>query len=87
MTQIATDTQTAVAVLDSKVDTLITAIGPGVQALRDQLAAAQAQLAELQAAGAADVTTLQATIASAQGEAAKVDAAIAALTPAPAPAA
>jgi septal ring factor EnvC (AmiA/AmiB activator) len=86
MSQVAADTQTAVTALDSKVDALIAAVTPAVQALRDQLAAAQAQLAGLQADAAADVTTLQGTIAAAQNEAAKVDAAIQSLgstTPAP----
>lgn len=70
------------AALDAKVDNLIAAIQPGLQVLRDQLAAAQTQIADLQAGDAADVVTLTATIAAAQAETAKVQTAIDALTPA-----
>lgn len=81
MTQIATDTAAAVAGLDSKVDALIAAISPGVQALRDALQAAQTQITSLQAGEAADASTLQTTISAAQDEASKVQAVIDALTP------
>ena len=81
MSTVADNTASAVTTLDTKVDTLIAAIGPGIQALRDQLAAAQAQVTSLLAGDAADATTLQATITAALAEAAKVDAAITALTP------
>ena len=85
MSQTADDTKAAVDALDTKVDALIAAIQPGFQALRDQLASAQQQIAALQAGEAADLVTLQSTIANAQAEADKVDAAIATLTPPPAP--
>lgn len=81
MSQVATDTGTAVAALDTKVDALIAAIQPGLQALQQQLAAAQAQIASLQAGDTADATALQGTIAAAQAETTKVQAAIDALTP------
>jgi septal ring factor EnvC (AmiA/AmiB activator) len=81
MSTVADNTAAAVAAENTKVDALIAAIGPGLQALRDQLAAAQAQIASLQAGDAADATTLTATIAAAQDEAAKVQAAIDVLTP------
>lgn len=85
MTQIASDTAAAVAALDSKVDTLITTVTPVLQTLRDALAAAQAQVAALQADAAADTTLLQETIAAAQSETDKVQAALDALNPAPPP--
>lgn len=85
MTQIATDTQAAVTALDAKVDTFIAAVNPALDALRAALAAAQAEVARLTADAAADTTTLQATIADANAETAKVQAAIDALTPPPAP--
>lgn len=79
MSQVATDTQAAVAALDAKVDTLIAAVTPALQTLRDALAAAQAQVAALQAGDAADAATLTATIAAADAEAVKVQTAIDAL--------
>lgn len=85
MSQIATDTDAAVAALDTKVDALIALVTPSIQTLRDQLAAAQAQVAALQAGDAADLATLQGTLAAAQAEAGKVDAAIATLNPPPTP--
>ncbi len=81
MSQIATDTAAAVAALDAKVDTLIAAVTPALQTLRDSLAAALAQVAALQAGDAADRDALAATIADAQAEAVKVQNAIDALTP------
>ena len=84
MSTTADQTKATVDTLDSKVDTLIAGIQPGMQTLLAQLADAQTQIAALRAGDAADATTLQATIAAAQAEAAKVDAAIAALNP-PAP--
>lgn len=85
MSQIATDTSAAVTAENTKVDALIALITPALQSLRDALAAAQAQVASLQAGDAADATTLQATLASATAETAKVQTAIDALTPPPAP--
>lgn len=85
MSQIATDTAAKVTELDAKVDSLIALVQPSIQALRDQLAAALAQVAELQAGDASDLATLQGTLAAASAEADKVDAAITALTPPPAP--
>lgn len=79
MSTVADNTASAVTALDTKVDALIAAVAPAIQTLRDQLAAAQAQVIALQAGDAADTTTLQATIAAADAEAAKVDAAVAAL--------
>lgn len=86
MSQIATDTAAKVAELDAKVDTLIGLVQPSIQTLRDQLAAAQAQVAALQAGDAADLATLQGTLDAASAEVGKVDAAIATLTPPPPPA-
>lgn len=91
MTQIATDTAAAVAAENTKVDALIAAIQPAIQSLRDALTAAQAQAATLQtqlsavqADQAADATTLQTTLAAANDEAGKVQAALDALgTPTP----
>lgn len=80
----ADDTKAAVDSLDAKVDTLIGLVQPSIQTLRDQLAAAQALVAQLQAGDAAAGVTLTSTIAAAQAEAAKVDAAITTLTPPPA---
>jgi septal ring factor EnvC (AmiA/AmiB activator) len=86
MSQTADQTATAVADLDAKVDALIGLVQPSIQTLRDQLAAAQAQVTALQAGDAADAATLSATIAAAQAEASKVQAAIDGLsTPAPTP--
>lgn len=85
MSQIATDTQSAVVALDAKTDQLIAAIQPAIATLTQQLAAAQAQILALQADAAADTTTLQATIAEAQAQTAEVQAALDALTPPPAP--
>lgn len=84
MNTTADDTKATVEALDAKVDQLISLVGPANQALRDQLAAAQAQIAALQTADAAEVATLTETIAAAQAESAKVQAAIDALTPPPA---
>ena len=84
MATTADDTKTAVDALDAKVDTLIGLVQPSIQTLRDQLAAAQSLVAQLQAGDAAAGVTLTSTIAAAQAEAAKVDAAIATLTPPPA---
>ncbi len=83
MSMTADSTQATVTDLDTKVDTLISLVQPSIQALRDALAAAQTQIAALQAGDAADVVTLSATISAAQAEAVKVDAAIVALTPPP----
>ena len=87
MSTVADNTATAVTALNQKVDALIAAVTPALTTLRDQLAAAQAQVAALQAGDAADATELQATIAAAQDETAKVQSAIDALgtTTAPAP--
>lgn len=81
MSTIATATDAAVANLDAKVDTLIALVTPSIQTLRDQLAAAQAQVAALVAGDAADLAVLTGTLANATAEADKVDAAIAALNP------
>jgi hypothetical protein len=86
MSTTADQTAASVTSLDAKVDTLIALVTPSIQTLRDQLAAAQAQIASLQAGDAADAATLTGTIAAADAEAAKVQAAIDALTPPPAPA-
>lgn len=85
MSQPVTDTAAAVSALDTKVDTLIAAVTPALQTLRDSLAAALAQVAALQAGDAADAAALGETIAAANTEAGKVQAAIDALNP-PAPA-
>jgi septal ring factor EnvC (AmiA/AmiB activator) len=81
MSDIATSTDAAVTDLDAKVDTFLAAVSPTIQGLRDALAAAQAQVAALQAGDAADAALLGGTLAHAQAEAAKVQAAIDALTP------
>lgn len=85
MATIADNTSAAVTALDTKVDTLIAAITPALTNLQTQLKAAQDQVSALQAGDATAATTLQATIDAANAEAAKVDAAVAALNP-PAPA-
>lgn len=91
MTQLAQDTNAAVTAENTKVDQLLSLVQPAFKALQDQLAAAQAQAVDLQAKltaaqsdAAADATTLTGTLASAQAETAKVQAAIDALTPPPA---
>lgn len=81
MATIADNTSAAVTALDTKVDTLIAAITPALANLQAQLKAAQDQVAALQAGDATAATTLQATIDAANAEAAKVDAAVAALNP------
>lgn len=81
MSSTADNTAASVDNLDAKVDTLLALVTPSIQALRDALAAAQAQVASLQAGDAADAAKLSGTIAAADVEAAKVQAAIDALTP------
>jgi hypothetical protein len=81
MSQTADSTAASVDNLDAKVDTLLALVTPSIQALRDALAAAQAQVDSLQAGDAADAAKLSGTIAAADAEAAKVQAAIDALTP------
>ncbi len=81
MATLADSTKASVDTLDGKVDTLLGLVQPSIQTLRDQLKAAQDQLAALQAVDAVAAATLQATIDAASAEAAKVDAAIATLSP------
>lgn len=83
MATVADDTAAAVGDLDTKVDTLLSLVQPSIQSLRDQLAAAQALVQQLQAGDAAAGVTLTSTIAAAQAEATKVQTAIDAMTPVP----
>lgn len=85
MSQIVTDTAAAEAALNAKIDTLLGLVQPALDGLRSQLAAAQAQVAALQAGDAADATALQTTLTAANAEATKVQAAIDALSPPPPP--
>lgn len=85
MSQIATDTAAAVTAENAKVDQLIALVSPTLQALRDALATANAEVARLTADATADTATLQGSLAAATDETAKVQAAIDALTPPAAP--
>lgn len=86
MSDTAVATDASVTNLEAKVDSLIALVTPSIQTLRDQLAAAQALVASLQAGDAADATLLAGTLAGADAEAAKVQSAIDALTPTTPPA-